>query len=85
MKHIFFCLRWGVLHFEQEEQTRSQFRGQQVRDNITGIFVPEYPAWRRWVTYAVTMPIMVGFTGSVLALMFMVSSGLNFLFCAGTK
>lgn len=65
--------RWGVLHFEQEEQTRSQFFGKQTLDTITGRFMPEYPAWRRWMTYALTMPVMVGFTGAVLALMFMVS------------
>lgn len=73
-----FCLcfvekRWGVLHFEQEEQTRSQFRGKEQVDPITGGFVREYPFWKRWATYAMTMPVMVGFTGGVLTLMFLVS------------
>lgn len=43
-----------------------------VRDNVTGVFVPEYPAWKRWATYAITMPIMIAFTGGVLTFMFMV-------------
>lgn len=61
-----------MLDFEQEEQTRPQFRGVKKRDNVTGMFLPEYPAWKRWATYAVTMPVMVGFTGGVLIMMFMV-------------
>ncbi|CAN0495531.1 unnamed protein product, partial [Hapterophycus canaliculatus] len=64
--------RWGVLHFEQEEQTRSQFRGKEQLDTATGGFVREYPRWKRWGTYAMTMPIMAGFTGGALVLMFMV-------------
>ncbi|CAN0037529.1 unnamed protein product, partial [Ectocarpus sp. 4 AP-2014] len=64
--------RWGVLHFEQEEQTRSQFRGKEQVDPITGGFVREYPRWKRWATYAMTMPLMVGFTGGVLTLMFLI-------------
>ncbi|CAN0407474.1 unnamed protein product [Laminaria digitata] len=71
---LFFCrLRWGVLHFEQEEQTRSQFWGREKQDSVTGRFVREYPMWKRWTRYAMTMPIMVVFTGGVLLTMFMVS------------
>ena len=69
-----FCFRWGVLHFEQEEQTRSQFRGKERVDPVTGAFEREYPQWRRWATYAMTMPLMAGFTGGVLTLMFLVSA-----------
>lgn len=68
-----FLYRWGVLHFEQEEQTRSQFWGREKRDSVTGRFVREYPMWKRWARYAMTMPVMVVFTGGVLLTMFMVS------------
>lgn len=64
--------RWGVLNFEQEEQTRSQFWGREQLDEVTGRFEREYPIWKRWATYALTMPIMVGFTAAVLLLMFTV-------------
>lgn len=66
--------RWGVLHFEQEEQTRSQFRGKERVDPVTGTFERKYPRWKRWATYAMTMPLMAGFTGGVLMLMFLVSA-----------
>lgn len=72
-------VRWGVLHFEQEEQTRSQFWGKEKRDNVTGRFVPHYPSWKRWATYAVTMPVMAGFTGGVLFLMFLVRHTFDWL------
>ena len=61
-----------MLHFEQEEQTRSQFWGRENRDSVTGRFVREYSMWKRWARYAMTMPIMVVFTGGVLLAMFMV-------------
>ena len=61
-----------MLNFEQEEQTRSQFWGKEQLDHVTGRFGREYPVWKRWATYAVTMPIMVGFTAAVLLLMFTV-------------
>jgi hypothetical protein len=51
--------RWGVLGWEDEEVVRPQFRGEWMQDARTGEVVRLYPAWKRRVQHAVTIPLFI--------------------------
>jgi hypothetical protein len=69
------AVRWGVLNYEAEEVVRPQFAGQWRVDADTGTLVRVYPAWRRALTYAVTLPVILAFVlASVLLMVFVFST-----------
>lgn len=41
------AMRWGVLHHEEEERERPQFRGESKQDAVTKQWEVVYPTWRR--------------------------------------
>ena len=66
--------RWGVLHYEDEEAVRPQFAGAWKQDIATGEVLRVYPAWRRALKYAVTVPFVLAWVIGVVTLMIFVYS-----------
>ncbi len=64
--------RWGVLGVETEEHTRTMFKGKAEVDTFTGESRIVYPLWKRLLKFCVTVPIAVGFTSCILAIVFKV-------------
>ncbi len=64
--------RWGVLGVETEEHTRTMFQGEVEVDAFTGESRIVYPLWKRLLKFCVTVPIAVGFTCGILAMVFKV-------------
>ncbi len=64
--------RWGVLGVETEEHTRPMFKGKVVVDAFTGESRIVYPLWKRLIKFCLTVPIVIGFTTAILALVFKV-------------
>ena len=70
-KNVELAHRWGVLHFEQEEVTRPQFRGTWVQDAVTGEVYRHYPSWKRACVYAVTVPMTgLWMAGAIATMLF---------------
>ncbi len=64
--------RWGVLGVETEEHTRPMFKGKVEVDAFTGESRIVYPLWKRLVKFCLTVPIAIGFTTGILAMVFRV-------------
>lgn len=58
--------RWGTMDYKEQETTRPQFRGDYVRDAITGEWIVTYPKWKRWLKYLISFPLTLLFTGGTL-------------------
>ncbi|KAJ0410456.1 hypothetical protein P43SY_002788 [Pythium insidiosum] len=62
---------WGTLGFEDAEITRPEFVGDPA---VSSGNVKRYPAWKRYVKYAVTIPSVVTCIATVLVLTFLAFS-----------
>lgn len=62
--------RWGVLDYEVEETERPQFQGDYMIDESTGELRKNYPLWKRFARYMLSVPILAG----VILLMLLVMS-----------
>ena len=67
----FLAHRWGTLNFKEEETTRPQFQGKHAPCHITNEMRICYPAWKRWLKYCISIPLIVVFTVSSLIGMLM--------------
>lgn len=68
-KESALAYRWGVLDFEVDEAERPQFRGTAYLDEATNEWRKTYPAWRRLLRYAVSLPTVLAAIAASLALM----------------
>jgi Calcium-activated chloride channel len=62
----FLAYRWGTMNYKEQEVTRPQFQGEFVKDDITGEDVIRYPQWKRWLKYAISLPVTILFTTCTL-------------------
>jgi Calcium-activated chloride channel len=62
----FLAYRWGTMNYKEQEVTRPQFQGEFVKDDITGEDVIRYPQWKRWLKYAISLPVTILFTTGTL-------------------
>jgi Calcium-activated chloride channel len=63
---------WGSIDYKDKETPRPEFHGEYVVDDITGEWVVKYPAWKRWIKYVISIPIILFFTGMAVVLMLLV-------------
>lgn len=63
---------WGSIDYKDKETPRPEFHGEYVVDEITGEWAVKYPAWKRWVKYAVSIPINLFFTTMAALLILLV-------------
>ena len=68
----FLAHRWGTLNYKEEETTRPQFQGKHAHCHITNEMRIHYPAWKRWLKYCISVPLIVVFTVSSLIGMLMI-------------
>lgn len=60
--------RWGTLGYEDDaEATRPEFYGDQV---LSTSLIKEYPAWKRYLKYAATIPTVLGSMALTLVITF---------------
>lgn len=64
----YLAYRWGTLDYKEQETTRPEFKGDYMRDEVTGEWVVTYPKWKRWVKYSISFPLTLLFTAGSLVL-----------------
>lgn len=69
--------RWGVLKYEDEENVRFAFQGEQRLHPSTGQPEVFYPHWRRWLTRVFTVPVLLLYVVGCVALMIYYFSALQ--------
>ena len=68
----YLAYHWGTLNFKEQEATRPQFRGEFVKDEITGEDIVHYPKWKRSLKYAISFPVTLVFTVCTLLMILLV-------------
>jgi len=63
---------WGSIDYKDKETPRPEFHGEYVVDEVTGEWIVKYPAWKRWIKYAISVPIILFFTGMAVLLILLV-------------
>ena len=63
---------WGSIDYKDKETPRPEFHGEYVIDEITGEWVVKYAAWKRWIKYVISIPIILFFTGMAVVLILLV-------------
>jgi len=61
--------RWGTYNFEAIEEVRPEFEGQERPSPISGLPELYYPDYKRWLLYAITVPVTLlcmAFVGAVM-------------------
>jgi ABC-type multidrug transport system fused ATPase/permease subunit len=65
-RQTFLAHRWGTLHYKEEEITRPQFHGDYQLCPETNEWTVQYPRWKRWLKYSISVPLVIFFTFGVL-------------------
>ena len=65
-RQTFLAHRWGTLNYQEEETTRPQFHGEYKFCPETNEWTIEYPHWRRWLKYSISIPLIIIFTLATL-------------------
>jgi len=68
----FLAHRWGTMDHKVQETTRPEFHGQYVQDEVTKEWVVIYPKWKRWIKYAISVPVSLLFAAFAMLLILMV-------------
>ena len=55
--------RWDTMNYKAPETTRSQFKGDNVQDEIPGECIIHYPKWQRWLKYSIWLHVDPDFVG----------------------
>jgi hypothetical protein len=63
---------WGSIDYKDKETPRPEFHGEYVVDEITGEWIVKYAAWKRWIKYTISIPIIILFTVMSLLLILLV-------------
>ena len=65
--------RWGVSNYEtHQEKQRIGFKGDRVVDPASGAVTWEYPEWKRWLKYCISIPSLSIFGLMCLYLMILI-------------